>query len=66
MTAHPHIIIGLFGRFKGKEGHRWHCLPISDATRSGIRARAWISLFLPSSPGKGSEEDDGLSSLQAG
>ena len=41
-SSEPHIMIGLWGRFKGEEGHRWHCLPISDKTRSGIRARAWI------------------------
>ena len=45
-ASQPHIMIGLFGRFKAEDGHRWHCLPISDVTRSGIRARAWIELLL--------------------
>ena len=46
LSVAPHIMIGLFGRFKGEEGHRWHCLPISDVTRSGIRVRPWVSLLL--------------------
>ncbi|EJK69227.1 hypothetical protein THAOC_09530, partial [Thalassiosira oceanica] len=46
LSVDPHIMIGLFGRFKGEEGHRWHCLPISDETRSGIRVRPWLSLLL--------------------
>ena len=45
-SSDPHIMIGLWGRFKGEEGHRWHCLRISDETRSGIRARMWIDALL--------------------
>ena len=38
----PYIMVTLRGRFKGETGLRWHCLPISDRTASGIRHRKWV------------------------
>jgi hypothetical protein len=35
-ATHPHVMIPLLGRFKGKTGERWHLLPIVWPTRSGI------------------------------
>ena len=38
----PYIMVTLRGRFKGETGMRWHCLPISDRTASGIQHRKWV------------------------
>ena len=43
MDAAPFIMTTLYGKFKGEDDHRWHCLPIPDKTRTGIPARKWIS-----------------------
>ena len=42
----PYIMITLYGRFKGETGFRWHCLPISDLSRSRLPFRKWISTLL--------------------
>ena len=42
----PYIMIALYGRFKGETGYRWHCLPISDRSRSRLPFRKWISTLL--------------------
>ncbi|EJK62466.1 hypothetical protein THAOC_16923 [Thalassiosira oceanica] len=39
------VICRLLHSFQSS-GHRWHCLPISDETRSGIRARKWVEALL--------------------
>lgn len=42
----PYIMVALYGRFKGETGFRWHCLPVSDKTRSGLPVRRWVSTLL--------------------
>ena len=42
----PYMMVTLRGCFKGETGHRWHCLPISDHTRSGLPHRQWIGRLL--------------------
>ena len=42
----PYIMVTLRGRFKGETGHRWHCLPIADRTRSGVPHRQWIGRLM--------------------
>ena len=42
----PYIVIPLYGRFKGETEFRWHCLPISDRSRSGIPHRLWIGRLM--------------------
>ena len=39
MNTEPFIMTILYGKFKGEDDHRWHCLPIPDRTRTGILAR---------------------------
>ena len=39
-------MITLYGRFKGKTGFMWHCLPISDLSTSKIPFRKWIATLL--------------------
>jgi hypothetical protein len=43
---HPYIMITLHGRFKGETGLRWHCLPLSIHTRSGLPFKKWIGRLL--------------------
>ena len=45
-STEPYIMIPLFGRFKGETGYRWHCLPISDRSRSGIPHRLWLARLM--------------------
>mmetsp|Transcript_35888 Transcript_35888/g.85574 ORF Transcript_35888/g.85574 Transcript_35888/m.85574 type:complete len:423 (+) Transcript_35888:1865-3133(+) len=45
-AGEPHIMITLYGRFKGETGFRWHCLPISDLSASQIPFRKWIASLL--------------------
>jgi hypothetical protein len=45
-NEHPHIMVTLKGRFKGEAGHRWHCVPVSVANRSGIPFKLWIARLL--------------------
>jgi hypothetical protein len=42
----PHIMITLHGRFKGETGLRWHCLPLSVQTASGLPNKKWIGRLL--------------------
>ena len=42
----PFIMATLYGRFKGETGHRWHCLPICDDSRSGIPRRHWVGRLM--------------------
>ena len=42
----PFVVVTLHGRFKGETGYRWHCLPICDASRSGIPRRRWIGRLM--------------------
>ncbi|KAL7526003.1 hypothetical protein ACHAXR_001264, partial [Thalassiosira sp. AJA248-18] len=39
-------MVTLYGRFKGETGFRWHCLPVSDRTRSGIPFRKWVGRLM--------------------
>ena len=36
----------LKGKFKGEVDERWHLVPVSDYTRSGIPLRAWMQRIL--------------------
>lgn len=38
---HPHVIVPLVGRLKGETGERYHMLPMSRVTSSGIEAGKW-------------------------
>ena len=42
----PHMMMTLYGRFKGELDQRWHCVPISDKSRSNIPFRLWIERLL--------------------
>ena len=44
--ADPYIMVTFCGKFKGESGYRWHCLPISDRTRSGIPCRLWVGRLM--------------------
>ena len=37
-----HVVVSLMGRFKGEDGDRMHVVSLANATRSGIRIRAWL------------------------
>jgi hypothetical protein len=39
-------MLTLKGRFKGEVDKRWHLVPISDATRSGLPFRKWMERVL--------------------
>ena len=43
-TASPHsyVMVTLHGRFKGKTGLRWHCLPLAVNNYSKITYKLWI------------------------
>jgi hypothetical protein len=41
-----HVMLTLKGRFKGEVDERWHLVPISDATRSGLPFRKWMERVL--------------------
>ena len=44
---HPHMMITLYGRFKGENiGNRWYCIPISDESRSNIPFRKWVKRLM--------------------
>jgi len=38
----PHVIIPLLGRFKGERGEKYHLLPLSAITKSGLNPRRWV------------------------
>ena len=42
----PYIMVTMYGQSKGETGFRWHYLPISDCTRSGIPHRRWIGRLI--------------------
>ena len=42
----PHMMMTLKGVFKGENNLWWHCVPLSDQTKSGIPTRNWISRIL--------------------
>ena len=42
----PYTMLTLCGHFKGEVDERWHCVPISDQTRSGIPFRLWFQRAL--------------------
>ena len=41
-----HVMLTLKGRFKGEVDERWHLVPISNATRSGLPFRKWMERVL--------------------
>jgi hypothetical protein len=41
-----HVMLTLKGRFKGEVDERWHLVPISDTTRSGLPFRKWMERVL--------------------
>ena len=41
-----HIMLVLKGRFKGEADKRWHLVPVSDFTQSGLPFRLWIERVL--------------------
>jgi hypothetical protein len=40
---HPHVMVPLLGRFKGKTGKRWHLLPIVWKTHLGLKVGVWVT-----------------------
>ena len=44
--ADPYMMMTLYGRFKTEMNERWHCVPISDNTRSKIPFRRWLERLL--------------------
>ncbi len=42
----PYIMMTLKGKFKGEVDERWHLVPVSNYTRSGIPLRAWMQRIL--------------------
>ncbi len=42
----PFIMMTLKGRFKGEVDERWHMVPVSDHTRSGLPTRKWMQRIL--------------------
>ena len=45
-AARPHVMLTLHGRFKGETGVRWHCIPISCRTRTGLPVTKWFRRVL--------------------
>jgi hypothetical protein len=41
-----HIMLALKGRFKGEVDERWHLVPVSDFTQSGLPLRLWMERAL--------------------
>ena len=46
LDVDSHVMLTLQGRFKGEVDERWHLVPISDATRSGLPFRKWMEQML--------------------
>ena len=46
LVEDSHVMLTLKGRFKGEVDERWHLVPISDATRSGLPFRKWMERAL--------------------
>jgi hypothetical protein len=45
-TEDRHIMLALKGCFKGEVDERWHLVPVSDFTRSGLPLRLWMKRAL--------------------
>jgi len=41
-----HIMLALKGHFKGEVDERWHLVPVSDFTHSGLPFRLWMESAL--------------------
>lgn len=41
-----HVMLTLKGRFKGEIDERWHLVPVSDFTRSGLPLQLWMERAL--------------------
>ena len=41
-----HVMLALKGHFKGEVDERWHLVPVSDYTRSGLLFRLWMERAL--------------------
>ena len=41
----PHVIVPIYGRFKGKQGKRCHLLLLANITKSGINIRGSINII---------------------
>ncbi len=42
----PHVLAPLYGFFKNEQGERFHVIPLSASTRSGIEIRRWLELLV--------------------
>jgi hypothetical protein len=42
----PHIIIPLFGEFKGGLGYKYHLTALASTTQSGIKLRWWMEKLI--------------------
>ena len=42
----PHVIIPIYGRFKGEQGKRSHLLVLANITASGVKIHRTVELFL--------------------
>ena len=40
-VRHPHVIVTLIGRIKGKTGERYHMCVLASETKSGIQSGIW-------------------------
>ena len=45
-SSHPHIVIPLMGRFKGKTGERNVLLALANETKSGLNVRVWVTRLI--------------------
>jgi hypothetical protein len=46
MSATPHVIFTLMGRFKGDQGGRHHLMPVAAITGSSLEVRKWTECLL--------------------
>ena len=46
LSQAPHIIIPLFGEFKGELGFRYHLMSLASTTSSGIELRWWMEKLI--------------------
>jgi hypothetical protein len=46
MNKHDHIVVPLLGRFKGETNSRYHLIPLSATTHSGLQVKLWIERLL--------------------
>lgn len=40
--THPHMVLTMYGRFKGETGDAHHLVPVANKTRLGLRPRLWM------------------------